>query len=86
MNLQEQIIADQGKKFADQMDQEIKWIFLEELGWSRVEISREQDNQHAIDITHWLADHCQGTYERNGRRFIFEDPKDAVLFSLKWVA
>jgi len=57
---------------------------LLEIGWTRVMIDRLQDNKHAIDITHWLRENCQGAYERNGRDFLFENEKDAIMFILRW--
>jgi len=67
------------------IDREVLWSMLKEIGWTRVMISRSQDDDHAIDITHWLEANCKGAYERNGRDFIFENEKDATLFILSWV-
>jgi hypothetical protein len=86
MNLLDQQVADQGKKIADQMDREVLWGMLTEIGWTRVMLSRLQDNRHAVDITYWLEEHCQGAYEREGRDFLFEDSRDATFFTLKWMA
>jgi len=84
MNLPNQIAAEM-TELAEQMKQEVLWRSLIEMGWSQVTLSRLQDNRHAVDITYWLEEHCQGAYEREGRDFLFEDSQDAVLFSLRWV-
>jgi hypothetical protein len=86
MNLPNQQIAEQGKKFAEQMDREVLWGMLTEIGWTRVMLSRLQDNRHAVDITYWLEENCQGAYEREGRDFLFEDSRDATMFTLRWMA
>jgi hypothetical protein len=86
MNLLDQQIAEQGKKFAEQMDREVLWSMLTEIGWTRVILSRLQDNRHAVDITYWLEENCQGAYEREGRDFLFENSQDATLFTLRWMA
>jgi hypothetical protein len=57
---------------------------LVEMGWVKFEIPRYIDNHHAIDIGYWLLDNCRGKYLRDGRTFLFQDPKDATLFILRW--
>ena len=84
MNLEEQIIEELGTKMQSEIDKEILWGMLQGMGWVRTMIDRFQDNEHAVDITHWLQEHCQGSYERKGRDFIFERETDAVNFILKW--
>jgi hypothetical protein len=68
-----------------EIDKEVLWGMLKNLGWTRVLLDRLQDNKHAIDITYWLEENCRGAYERDGRDFLFENPKDASMFILKWV-
>jgi hypothetical protein len=85
MTLEEDITNQLGVQMQKEIDREILWGMLKELGWTRVTLSRLQDNKHAIDITYWLEEYCQGAYEREGRDFIFENPKDASMFILKWV-
>lgn len=84
-SIEEEIANRMGDQMARDIDREVLWGMLKEIGWTRVMITRLQDNNHAVDITHWLEEHCNGAYERNGRDFIFEDSKDATLFILKWV-
>lgn len=83
-NLEQEIIAELGTKMQSEIDREILWGMLKGMGWTRVMIDRFQDNKHAVDITYWLKENCQGAYERNGRDFIFENDGDAVNFILKW--
>jgi hypothetical protein len=80
----QEIYSDAAKKLSQSIDQEIIWSMLEADGWKRFEISRFQDNNHAVDITHWLDENCKGNYHRNGAKFLFEDSKDAALFALRW--
>jgi len=84
MNLEEEILADLGKQFAKDMDFEIMSQVLIPFGWTRFEIPRFIDNHHAIDIGYWLLDNCQGEYKRNGRVFLFKEPRDATMFILRW--
>ena len=84
MNLEETLLADLGKEMAAAIDWEIMSGMLVEMGWTKFEIPRFIDNHHAVDISYWLADYCQGKYKRNGRTFLFEDSKDATMFILRW--
>jgi hypothetical protein len=85
MTLEEDITNQLGVQMQKEIDREILWGMLKELGWTRVTLSRLQDNKHAIDITYWIEEYCTGAHEREGRDFIFENPKDASMFILKWV-
>jgi hypothetical protein len=57
---------------------------LQGIGWTRVLLTRLQDNNHAVDITQWLSENIKNTFERNGRDFIFENEQDAAYFILRW--
>jgi len=82
--LEEDILNKAGVEMAREIDREILWGMLEGIGWTRVMLDRLQDNKHAIDITIWLEENIKNPFERNGRDFIFENEKDAVLFILRW--
>jgi hypothetical protein len=86
MNIQGVIIEEKSKELAREIDREVLWGMLTGMGWTRVMLSRLQDNRHAVDITYWLEENCQGAYERNGRDFLFENSQDATMFTLKWMA
>jgi hypothetical protein len=83
--LEQEMLEAKAKEMQQEMDREILWGMLSEIGWTRVMLDRLQDNNHAVDITHWLKENCKGAYERNGRDFLFELEKDASMFILKWV-
>lgn len=83
--LENQFVENVTKEMQQEIDREILWKILLEIGWTRVMLDRLQDNKHAIDITHWLAENCQHPFERSGRDFIFENEQDATLFILRWV-
>jgi hypothetical protein len=83
--LEDQYAEVAAKTMADEIDREVLWSMLASIGWHRVMIDRLQDNNHAVDITYWLREHCAGAYERRGRDFIFEDGKDATMFIMKWL-
>jgi hypothetical protein len=85
MSIEEEILNKAGNEMAREIDREVLWGMLKEIGWTRVMLDRLQDNKHAIDITLWLEENIKNPFERNGRDFIFEDEKDAVNFILRWM-
>jgi hypothetical protein len=85
MTLEEEMIAKAGKEMANEIDREVLWGMLQNIGWKRVMLNRLQDNNHAVDITLWLEENIKNPFERSGRDFLFENEKDALLFILRWV-
>jgi hypothetical protein len=83
-NLEKQIIEELGTKMQSEIDREILWGMLKNMGWRRVMLDRLTDNNHAVDITYWLEANCKNPFERNGADFIFESEVDAVNFTLRW--
>ena len=84
MTLEEEIINKAGNAMAREIDREVLWGMLEGMGWHRVMLPSLIDNNHAVDITHWLSLNCKSSFERNGRDFLFEDARDADWFVLRW--
>jgi hypothetical protein len=84
MNIQDEMIEFKAKQLSDEIDREVLWGMLESIGWHRVMLPRLIDNNHAVDITHWLALNCKNSHERSGRDFIFENERDANWFVLRW--
>ena len=85
MNLQDEIAHQLDQQMQKEIDREILWGMLKEMGWTRITLDRFTDNKHAIDITYWLMDNVKNPYHREGRDFIFEDSREAMMFILKWV-
>lgn len=85
MTLEEEMLERAAKSISTEIDREVLWGLLKDIGWTRVMLTRLTDNNHAIDITYWLEENCKNPYERRGRDFLFESEKDATLFILRWV-
>ena len=75
-------IANDIKK---EIDEGIFFSILKELGWTQVDLPRLVDNIHALDIIYWLEDNIKNKYRQHGRCYIFEEERDAILFSLRWL-
>ena len=83
-NLEKEILDELGTKMQSEIDREVMWGMLKNLGWRRVMLDRFTDNKHAVDITYWLEANCKNPFERSGADFIFESEVDAVNFTLRW--
>ena len=50
-NLEKEILDELGTKMQSEIDREILWGMLKNIGWTRVNLDRFTDNNHAVDIT-----------------------------------
>jgi hypothetical protein len=83
-DIEKEILDELGTKMQSEIDREVMWGMLKNLGWRRVMLDRFTDNKHAVDITYWLEENCKNPFERSGADFIFESEVDAVNFTLRW--
>ena len=83
LELQEQIIADAGRRMAQEMDFQILCGFLEELGWTKIVLS-PMTMETGQEIDSWTKTQLTGNFENMGLVWVFEDKGDAVNFALKW--
>ena len=81
--LEQEIIESKAKEMQQQIDFEILGGFLIETGWKKV-VLRPMTHEHGNAIDTWTANHVKGKFETMGLVWIFEDPKEATMFSLKW--
>ena len=92
MDLEKQVLKELSQEFQAAMDSGTAYYVMmqywEIQGWTPVTLSRLQDNNHAVDITMWLADNGfkdAVNYYRDGRKFLFERAEDATAFIMRWV-
>lgn len=86
MNLEDEIAEELSNQIRKEIDFEVLVdVLVNACGWHRVDMERFEDNRQAVDITTWCHDNAQGNWKRNGCKFVFEDSKDAVMFTLKWL-
>jgi len=89
MNIEQAILEDVSREMSSAKDRGLyeDLLFINRLdeGWHLVKISKDTDNQHAIDINYWLAENVvKDEYQRDIRNFIFLREQDATLFLLRW--
>ena len=85
VSLEQEMASVLASEIAREIDKEILWGMLQGMGWVRVTLPSFVDNNHAIDITYWVAENCNSKVERNGSDFLFENGEDAVIFALRWM-
>jgi hypothetical protein len=85
MTLEEEILNKAGNEMAREIDREVLWSMLVDIGWTRVVVPAETAMVNATLIKEWLEINCANPHEKHRSDFIFEDEKDAVNFILKWL-
>jgi hypothetical protein len=83
-SLEQDIINRSAKQLSDAIDFEVLSNMLVSCGWTKYQVAKHIDNQHAIDIREWVRENCQGEVKSHSDKWLFEDPKDATLFMLRW--
>lgn len=84
--LEDTLLQNASRSLQMQIDREILWAMLTEIGWTRVGYySKSIIGQAQIDeINAWVRNNSKGSYETFHADFIFENSKDAVNFILRW--
>lgn len=55
------------------------------LGWYQVNLTKLPSKQLEKEILIWLQKNCKENYFFHGKEFLFENEKDAIMFTLAWV-
>jgi hypothetical protein len=86
MSLEDMLMKEQAKAMEQAINFEVlAGMLVDMMGWTRVEISRDTDNHHAIDIREWVAGNCKHETQSNGTEWLFENAKEAMWFKLRWL-
>ncbi len=84
--LEEKILAEQSKTLQREIDKEVLWNMLSELGWIRIILPGPLSINKLMKIHLWIKENCKGAYETNRSDFIFELERDAMWFKLRWLS
>jgi hypothetical protein len=83
--LNEEMIDTIAKEMQREIDESIMLdILVNESGWVGVSYTFN-NNYHAVDVKNWIEENCKSSSMRLNGSFVFEDPKDAEWFILKWL-
>ncbi len=83
MNLQDAILEESGKRMAESIDFEIIANLLVEIGWTKV-VLQPMTHETSTAIDKWIETNTKGGCKTLGLIWIFENPADAVNFTLRW--
>ncbi len=84
VNIEEEIIAAMGKEIQKEIDFEILSGMLKQMGWTKVVLTPMTSEQSKA-IDDWIAMYVKNPVETMGLVWMFEDKRDAVNFTLKWL-
>lgn len=83
MNIENEYLEKLAKDIADEIDFDVQTSLL---GWTKVQIeNRFILRFDSLDMDIWCKENCSGKFMSFGNKFVFEKPKDATLFILRWV-
>lgn len=79
------LIDQAADNLAREIDREVLWSMLKELGWTRVNLPSAIDRKYSVEIVAWIRNNIHNPYEKYRSDFIFENEKDATTFILRWL-
>ena len=84
MNIEQDIIDRAGERMAKEIDFSVLTEMLCGIGWTRV-VLKPMTAEHGAEIDEWVANNVKGHFETMGLVWVFEQPKDASWFVLRWL-
>lgn len=72
------------RAIAEEIDASITLESLSREGWYLVTLETLGPQKRANKIKQWISNNVSGRFYQYGRRFAFEDSKDATLFTVLW--
>lgn len=85
-DLVERIQEEQAKQLMQEMDREIMWGMLADIGWTRVMLPWPVTFENLKEIHAWVDQNVKAGYQKNRTDFIFENDDDAMWFKLRWLS
>jgi len=85
--LEDEIAMQTSREISNEIDREVLWSMLEELGWIRTGCYSKPHlapDYKIQEVQDWVKENALGHYENYYTDFIFENSQDAVMFILKW--
>lgn len=84
MNLQDEILEKISKEMAGEIDFELLTDALVACGWTKVVLERGALPCTGVELHEWRERNLLGEWRAHNRVWLFEDPRDAVIFTLRW--
>ncbi len=84
MSLEDKISDNLAKLMAQEIDFEILADALVACGWTKVVLERGALPCTGPELHEWRERNLTGRWKAHNRIWIFENSKDAVIFTLRW--
>jgi hypothetical protein len=81
----EEAVNRAAKDLAEDIDFDVLASLYKDMGWTEVEFSPRQSQERVAEIKEWLDKNCKGYKMSRGKRFLFEDKKEAAWFMMRWL-
>jgi|LauGreDrversion4_2_1035121.scaffolds.fasta_scaffold1765060_2 hypothetical protein len=85
MNLQDEILEKISKEMAGEIDFSLLADALVACGWTRVILEKGALPCTGPELHEWRERNLTGEWRAHNRVWLFENSKDALIFTLKWV-
>lgn len=83
---QEELLATEAARI---LQEEIDWELLADMmvacGYTRVVSNRRYRAEEYAAVRAWTDQNIKGHFRAHAGEFLFKDPHDATLFSLRWL-
>jgi hypothetical protein len=82
MKLEDEFLIKAAQDLSDDIDFELMTKILCQSGWIKVTLN-PMIMEQSQEVDEWISK-CNGTVRTRGLVFVFEEPKDAEWFILRW--
>lgn len=83
--IEEEYMENAAKEFAADIDFEVLTsLLIEKSGWVKVVLA-PMTWEDGLDVDGWVETNVKGQFHTRGLVWVFEDPKEANWFSLRWL-
>jgi len=82
--MEEKYAEEAARRMAEDIDQRIMFDLLQEMGWTRVELSSKWLPVTGIELHEWREANLTGQGRAHNNVWMFENKNDAAIFKLTW--
>jgi len=84
MNLEDAVINKLAKELCEDIDFELLADALAACGWTKVVLERGALPCTGPELHEWRERNLTGRWKAHNKTWVFENSKDALIFTLKW--
>ncbi len=84
LNVEDELAKQMAKLIAQEIDFELLADALAACGWTKVVLKRGALPCTGVELHEWRESNLTGRWKANDNIWVFENPKDALIFTLRW--